>query len=67
MPSDILKIEDEYLAFCFNEACLYIENMLLEKDKKGSFVNQPRWVDEEKKMKKTTNNKELIEWMKKHS
>lgn len=28
LPSVILGIEDDYTAFCFNEACSYIRNML---------------------------------------
>lgn len=28
MPSEILFIEDPYVAFCFNEACYYIRNKI---------------------------------------
>lgn len=38
LPSEILNIEDEYISFCFDEACLYITSQI-EKDKK------PKWVD----------------------
>lgn len=43
-PSDILGIEDEYAAFCFDEACSLIMYEL-EKEK----APQPRWTKEEKK------------------
>ena len=28
MPSEILGIEDTYVAYCFNEACAYIQKSL---------------------------------------
>lgn len=28
LPSEIMEIKDEYTAFCFNEACSYIYNMM---------------------------------------
>lgn len=31
-PSEIMNIEDEYTAFCLNEACNEIEEMLRDKD-----------------------------------
>lgn len=40
LPSEILKIEDEYMAFCFDEACMYISNELEQ-------GNKPKWGDEE--------------------
>lgn len=48
-----MGIEDDYVAFCFNEACMYIENML--KDEKAP---KPKWKKE--KSKKPQNNSELI-------
>ncbi|WP_057560607.1 hypothetical protein [Paraclostridium sordellii] len=40
LPSEILKIEDEYTAFCFDEACMYISNEI-DNGKK------PRWEEDE--------------------
>ena len=31
-PSEIMCIDDEYTAFCFDEACSSIEEMLRDKD-----------------------------------
>lgn len=39
LPSEIAKIEDEYTAFCFDEACMYISNEI----EKG---NTPKWADD---------------------
>lgn len=33
LPSDIIGVEDNYTAFCFNEACAYITNRLQQGDK----------------------------------
>lgn len=32
LPSEIMGIEDEYTAFCFNEACAFIVSRLNEGD-----------------------------------
>ncbi len=56
MPSEILNINDDYIAFCFNEACMYILQQLNE----GKI---PKWKDK----KSTKNNTALIEFMQKHS
>lgn len=40
LPSEILRIDDEYTAFCFDEACLYIINQIENKKK-------PHFADEE--------------------
>ncbi|WP_250673540.1 hypothetical protein LZ906_007860 [Paraclostridium ghonii] len=40
LPSEILRIDDEYTAFCFDEACMYISNEL----ENG---NKARWKDED--------------------
>ena len=66
-PSDILEIEDSYLAFCFDEACLYIQSMLSQKDKEDNFVNKPKWIDDDVKTEKQNNNRSAIEWMQSHS
>lgn len=31
MPSEVMGIENEYVAFCFNEACMYIQSNLQKK------------------------------------
>ena len=45
LPSEILRIDDEYTAFCFDEACLYIINQL-ENKKKPHFKDEK--VDNDK-------------------
>lgn len=54
-PSNVLDIQDNYLAFCFDEACGYIVNQIKE-DK------TPRFLDEEK----PSNNSNLINFMNTH-
>ena len=44
LPSEIARIDDEYTAFCFDEACDYIISQL-EQDKK------PRWREDVKTKK----------------
>lgn len=39
LPSEIIRLEDEYTAFCFDEACMYIINQL-ESEKK------PIWAED---------------------
>lgn len=50
------------MAFCFDEACLYIATMLEEVDDKGNPVNEAVFEDAPKK-----DNGELLDWMKQHS
>lgn len=50
------------MAFCFDEACLYIQDMLEETDKDGKSVNIPKWIDEKEKK----NNSEVIKWFQGH-
>lgn len=40
LPSEILRIQDEYTAFCFDEACMYILNEI-------ESGNKPKWDEEE--------------------
>lgn len=40
LPSEILRIDEEYIAFCFDEACMYISNEIEQGGK-------PKWKDEE--------------------
>lgn len=44
LPSAVLNIEDEYTAFCFNEACCYIAMRLQAGDK-------PHYVEPEAEQK----------------
>lgn len=41
LPSEILNIQDEYTAFCLNEACAYIQYQLEKEDA------NPRWIDKQ--------------------
>ena len=57
-PSEILGIQDEYTAFCFDEACIFIKAQLMDKKK-------PRWIAQQK-TPKSKNNSGLIDFMKQH-
>ena len=59
-PSQILRIGNDYDAFCFDEACSYILSELLAEKPKT-----PKWKDEEKHT--SSDNKSTIEWMMKHN
>lgn len=67
-PSDIIGLGDEYLAFCFNEACLYMQNKLDERNDEGKLivksVESLNWLD--KKNKSNQDNKKLIEFLDQH-
>jgi hypothetical protein len=58
LPSEVLGINDEYVAFCFNEAAFILENNVI--DKEGKY----RWNKVKWKKGKTTGNKELINFIK---
>ncbi len=47
LPSEILRIDDEYTAFCFDEACLYIINQI-ENKKKPHFKDEKVDSDKDK-------------------
>ena len=60
-PSEIMNIENDYVAYCFDEAALYLESLVL--DDKGKFRwNRVRWGGG-----KAENNKGLIEFIEKYS
>lgn len=64
-PSQILNIENDYDAFCFDEACDYI---LSELSKEKS--RTPKWEDEKqdiREKKSMEDNKSTIEWMMAHN
>lgn len=58
-PSEILKIEDDYLAYCFDEVSLYIEGLAI--NNKGQLdwelIN---WTDQR------NDNRKLIEFINSH-
>lgn len=54
----MMAIEDDFIAFCFDEACAYIERALL--DKEGP---KPKWR-KTKITPKKDNNKDVIEKLK---
>ncbi len=59
-PSEILGIDNDYLAYCFDEAALYLESEAM--DEKGQVNwNKIRWKGE-----KREGNKELMEFIQKH-
>jgi len=50
-PSQILGISNEYDAFCFNEAVMYIQSFKYidyEDHNKVKWRQTPHWIDEEK-------------------
>lgn len=59
-PSQILRIENDYDAFCFDEACDYILSELSDENPKT-----PKWIDNNKA--NSDDNKATMEWMLKHN
>ena len=60
-PSEMLGIDNDYLAYCFDEAALFLE--VQATDNKGEINwNRIRWKGEKKK-----SNKDLIEFIKKYN
>lgn len=57
-PSEMLNIQDEYIAYCFDEACIYIFNKIQDGD-------IPSWIDEKNTVPENNNN--LIKFMQNHS
>ncbi|WP_207755220.1 hypothetical protein [Clostridium pascui] len=55
-PSEIIGIINDYEAFCFDEACIYILEQI---SKEGS--KEPKFMDDEQRNK--TNNNDVIEWL----
>lgn len=56
-----MGIDNDYLAYCFDEVALYLLSEATEKQGKVNW-NKIRWKD-----KKEKSNKDLIEFIKKHS
>lgn len=61
-PSEILGIDNDYLAYIFDETALYLESQAAD-DKGQINWNRIRWKGEGKKK----SNKNLIEFIKKHN
>lgn len=55
-PSQIIKLENDYDAFCFDEACDYVLSEISKEDAK-----EPKFIDDEQTNK--TNNNDVIEWL----
>lgn len=61
-PSEILNIDNDYLAYMFDEVALYLESEATD-DKGNINWNRVRWED---KTKSKSNNKEYIDFLLKH-
>jgi len=59
-PSEILGIDNDYLAYCFDEAALYLESEAMD-EKGNTNWNNIRWEGE-----KREGNKELMKFIQKH-
>jgi len=61
-PSEVLGLDDPYLAFCFDEAIAHIESFMYYDDKgKLKWRKTPHWIDDESI--KPKNNSELFKMM----
>lgn len=60
-PSEILNIDNDYLAYCFDEIALFLEAEATNKEGEINW-NKIRWKDNKKKT-----NKDLIAFINKHS
>lgn len=59
-PSEILNIENDYLAYCFDEVALLLEAEATNKEGELNF-EKIKWKDNKKK-----SNKDLIKFIMKH-
>lgn len=57
-PSKILGIVNDYESYCFDEACIYINNKIQEEN-----APKPRFIDKMESRKSRKNNSDLIEWL----
>lgn len=60
-PSEMLNIDNDYLAYCFDEVALFLEAHATD-DRGEINWNRIRWKGEKKK-----SNKDLIEFIKKYN
>lgn len=58
-PSEVLNIDDDYTAFCFDEAVYFIMSEL----KQG---NEPCFSDVQAEISKENNNEDAIRWLMDH-
>lgn len=55
LPSSILKIDDEYTAFCLDEAVMLIYQMANERDEEGNLIYPDNvWSENERREKAKT-------------
>ena len=59
-PSELMGIEDSYIAYCFDEVCYHYQCEATD-DKGKINWNKIKWTDEKKK-----SNKDLINFINKH-
>lgn len=64
-PSEIVNIEDPYLAYCFDECAFEIEMAAL--NSKGEYEWKKLRFSDDPESKKKTTNQNLIEFIKKTS
>ena len=62
-PSEILGLDDEYIAYCFDEVCYFYVSKAMD-DKGKIYWNKIKWDSEVKKGNK--NNNSFIEFLQKH-
>lgn len=61
-PSEIIGIDDEYIAYCFDEVCYFYTAEAMD-DKGKINWNKIKW---EKEKKGSKNNKDLMEFIQNH-
>lgn len=59
-PSEILGIDNDYLAYMFDEVALYLESEVTDKEGRVNW-NKIRWKDD-----KPRSNQDLIQFIQKH-
>jgi len=59
-PSEILNIDNDYLAYCFDEVALYLESEATD-DKGNVNWNMIKWKDNKKE-----SNRELVQFIQKY-
>jgi len=56
-PSEILNIDNDYLAYIFDKAALFLESEAMDKEGKVNW-NKIKWIDDKKKT-----NKDFVEFL----
>ncbi len=62
-PSSVLNIDNDYLAYMFDEVALYLESEAMD-DQGNINWNKIRWKKD--KTEKQQSNKDFVEFVKKH-